>query len=646
MKYPKITLTLTYVNRRDLLKKTLESFLDCCLDLDLISRWIIGCDGTPKKDIDWIKKNYPAFEIVESEGYGQANNLRTIFPMVKTDYFFHLESDWLFVKKDNFIRKSFDIINSDYRIHEVTLRYWQGMIVKQPGLEYRMNIYHPDIEHPEANTTYYGYTLNPGLRVTETVKKLLPYIDTDIHNRSWDRAPAREYYEQRLRVANLPDKYIEHTGEGENSVNMNINSHLLKWKNKNKGKRCFVVGSAPSLHKHVLSFLDGQIIFGSNQLYKFYRNGLPEIDYYFIGDHTCIPKRETDRQAGHEVDRYGQAFYRKGGYWVHVDQFDGEPYYLNDGDMTKQFSVDINRLQHGYTIIHEALTFAIYMGFVEIYLIGIDMFYSNPAECKFPIDKAIDCFKPMKKECDRLGIKIYNAGIGGQLEVFPRVDYYKLFQEPKLKVDICIPTMKSEVELHKKIQQIKGTVYHDCNIIVTGQPVSAARNRNIALDRSTAQYIIMMDDDIEWFYKGWDYDLLKPLLYKDVCMVSARCMTPEFEPALTKKYYHGIDTGEYVVIPKLKQGILPSSIIAFERTELRFDENIKGALFDDADFCFQMNKKYRSKKKFIMNNKCRMIHLNERKGYGGKKEYGTLNKEEAKNAEINRRYFIKKWKVK
>lgn len=35
-----------------------------------------------------------------------------------------------------------------------------------------------------------------------------------------------------------------------------------------------------------------------------------------------------------------------------------------------------------------------------------------------------------KQVCDRLGVQIYNATVGGNLEVFPRVNYLDIFKEP------------------------------------------------------------------------------------------------------------------------------------------------------------------------------------------------------------------------
>ena len=105
------------------------------------------------------------------------------------------------------------------------------------------------------------------------------------------------------------------------------------------------------------------------------------------------------------------------------------------------------------TILFSVLEFAIYMGFKELYLLGVDNSYTlDPEKDKIrnysEILNGKDIIDGMyydmssfsadthlmeigyitaKKYADSHGIKIYNATRGGKLEVFPRVDFDKLF---------------------------------------------------------------------------------------------------------------------------------------------------------------------------------------------------------------------------
>jgi hypothetical protein len=92
------------------------------------------------------------------------------------------------------------------------------------------------------------------------------------------------------------------------------------------------------------------------------------------------------------------------------------------------------------------IQFAAYMGFKEIYLIGVDCNYSKDnstisADSYFDkrlfnsgrqyaapeVDTNMLAFARAKEVCDKEGIHIYNATRGGKLEIFPRIDLDTLF---------------------------------------------------------------------------------------------------------------------------------------------------------------------------------------------------------------------------
>jgi glycosyltransferase involved in cell wall biosynthesis len=211
-------------------------------------------------------------------------------------------------------------------------------------------------------------------------------------------------------------------------------------------------------------------------------------------------------------------------------------------------------------------------------------------------------------------------------------------------ISIIIPTCLSFKEIKKQIKEIQNNTIIDYKLIVTCQQASAAWNRNFGLDCSNSEYIIMIDDDISDFKKGWAKTLINTLKDDSICMVSGRCMQPDKVSMSAVGHCCYFLKPDIIDIPKLKEGILPTSIIAFRRTSLRFDINYKGASFEDADFCFQMYNAM-PEKRFVVNNKCKVIHTNERKGYGGKIKYDTRKIEEDINLIENRKYFYRKWNV-
>lgn len=210
---------MTTCGRLDLFFKTMESFLIRCKDLDLITDWIVSDDRSSRNDIKAMNDRYPFLNIYSSRTPGQAANLNNLFSRVETDWFFHCEDDWLFTNEDNFIRKMFDITAADDRIKNVILRHWNGIYVVDGGTEYRAHYYNKRlgtkmINH--ADTSWYGYSLNPGLQHMPTVRKLGAYDEHfNIESRFWDRPPALEYSRLGLKRANLMDNYIEHIGDGQ-----------------------------------------------------------------------------------------------------------------------------------------------------------------------------------------------------------------------------------------------------------------------------------------------------------------------------------------------------------------------------------------------------------------------------------------------
>jgi hypothetical protein len=238
--YPKITFTITTSRRLDLFKCTTDSFFYTCMDKDLITDWIISDDGSSTEDIAEMQRMCPEFTILRSPGKGQAENLNNLFAAVKTPIFFHCEDDWLFIKKDNYIRKMLDVMADDETIKNVTLRYWQGGEVesqKTLGLRYNVHkfgqFYHGDLS-PEAiqektdktDCNWYGYTLNPGLQHLPTIKRLGPYVPwskpvgyyhdpglgEEDYSRFFDRAQAIKYLTMGFKRANLLNQYIQHIG--------------------------------------------------------------------------------------------------------------------------------------------------------------------------------------------------------------------------------------------------------------------------------------------------------------------------------------------------------------------------------------------------------------------------------------------------
>lgn len=115
--FPLVTLTITTCKRFDLFEKTINSIINC-VDIDEIDFWFCVDDNSSDEDRQKMKELYPFFEFyfkdISEKGHPQSMNI--IRNYVKTPYVFHLEDDWKFFVKRNYIKDAIDIIESNKSI--------------------------------------------------------------------------------------------------------------------------------------------------------------------------------------------------------------------------------------------------------------------------------------------------------------------------------------------------------------------------------------------------------------------------------------------------------------------------------------------------------------------------------------------------
>lgn len=177
---------------------------------------------------------------------------------------------------------------------------------------------------------------------------------------------------------------------------------------------------------------------------------------------------------------------------------------------------------------------------------------------------------------------------------------------------VTIPTNKSEYEIAPLVNIIEGysypiRVYASCH-----KNVSASVNRNAcineAIRRQEVDRIIMVDDDMRGFYKGWCDAMVAPLEDPLVSAVSARLITKDGAPGFMMGMEGKTDTEGLIEVNKM-----PSACIAFRVQDyISFCEEFKGSGFEDLYWCWQ-HKKRNPEMKFIVNADCKLIHLNEQK---------------------------------
>jgi len=201
----------------------MESFLANCLDKDLIVRWLVSDDGSSDYDFYAMKRKYPFIEFYRSKKEGQPASLNHLFSKVETEWFFHLEDDWLFCWPDRFIEKLFDIAFDDEKIKNVVLTNWKplnpGLFkTTKGGVGYVIHKFDPTVSDEDQEATdsgWFGLSLNPGLQNTAVIKSLGKFDESlPATTRLWDKAQAKAYMKMGYKRASLSEGrlYVKHMG--------------------------------------------------------------------------------------------------------------------------------------------------------------------------------------------------------------------------------------------------------------------------------------------------------------------------------------------------------------------------------------------------------------------------------------------------
>lgn len=110
-----VTITMTSCKRFDLFYKTVCSFINCCLDIDKIDEWLVVDDCSSQEDRLKMIEYFPFIKFIfkEEDERGHSKSMNIIKNYVTTPYIFHIEDDWIFFVKDNYISKCIEVLECD-----------------------------------------------------------------------------------------------------------------------------------------------------------------------------------------------------------------------------------------------------------------------------------------------------------------------------------------------------------------------------------------------------------------------------------------------------------------------------------------------------------------------------------------------------
>ncbi|MCV3377060.1 6-hydroxymethylpterin diphosphokinase MptE-like protein [Campylobacter sp. IFREMER_LSEM_CL2194] len=253
-------------------------------------------------------------------------------------------------------------------------------------------------------------------------------------------------------------------------------------------KRCFIVGNGPSLNKHDLSLLKDEITFGFNSI--FYKKDEFRPNFYIVEDNLVMKERLKEIEDYEVQYKFfpinykellkpspNQIFFK-----MNLGFYQGTSRYFR----IPRFSLDATEeLFCGQSVTYIALQLAYFMGFEEVYLIGMDFYYVIPESHKRigstlisntddpnhfhkdyfgkgkswhdpKLHEVAKNYKMAKLIYESSGRKIYNATIGGKLEIFDRIDYYSIFEKPNVSNIGAVDQVKNHLSY-----KVGKTIVHD-----------------------------------------------------------------------------------------------------------------------------------------------------------------------------------------
>ena len=227
---------------------------------------------------------------------------------------------------------------------------------------------------------------------------------------------------------------------------------LAALKDTYKGERCFIIGNGPSLKQTDVSKLKNEFTFGMNRIYLAFPDwGFQTSFLVSVNDlvnEQCVEdfiKLDMPRFFSWRSRRFFQTFNL---------QPANLPTFLFTTYTGPKFAVDARgRLWEGATVTYACLQLAYHMGFDEAILIGVDHSFASKGQPNATVvsggddpnhfdpryfgkgfrwqlpdlDTSEQAYLMARYAFESAGRRVLDATIGGQLTVFPKINYDELF---------------------------------------------------------------------------------------------------------------------------------------------------------------------------------------------------------------------------
>jgi hypothetical protein len=236
---------------------------------------------------------------------------------------------------------------------------------------------------------------------------------------------------------------------------INCKPFLEQFKNIHDGKDCFIVGNGPSLNNTDLVKLNDYYVFGLNKIHLIFEKQPLQLSYHVTVNELVIDQTINEFKK----DVYGCPSFL--GYHIskQVD-FNKErihKLFTRTAPWSFYHSI-LQPIHEGYTVTYVALQLAFYMGFKNVFLVGVDHNFQQqgkPNEQQEYQGDDVNHFHPdyfkgqqwhladlegneasyalAKHQFHTAGRNIYDATIGGKLNIFTKVSYEEALTKARKK---------------------------------------------------------------------------------------------------------------------------------------------------------------------------------------------------------------------
>jgi GR25 family glycosyltransferase involved in LPS biosynthesis len=244
-----VTFTITTCKRLDLFQKTINSVINC-FDIDLIDEWVCIDDNSSEEDRKKMLDLYPFFTFIfkNNTDKGHARSMNLLQKYIKTPYIFHMEDDWKFICKKNYISDCLDILNSNKNLGQCLVNKNYSEIEKDidvkggelkisnNGTRYYIHEFITNeeesrkwlIKHGNGLSSNYWphFSLRPSLIRREVYEKIGKFNENANH---FEMDYAHRYFNNGYLSAFLESIYSIHIGRltSEKNDNTKINAYIL-----------------------------------------------------------------------------------------------------------------------------------------------------------------------------------------------------------------------------------------------------------------------------------------------------------------------------------------------------------------------------------------------------------------------------------